>query len=192
MATIDNVTVTFLLDTGSALTILQKALWDQCKHPNDSLTPWNELSLVGAEGTMLTVYGSALIRWEIDSKVFVQTVIVVDPLTTQAILGLDFLRGSSIDLVNHVSTTGDGQVITLYSQNNNNKQTPVLSFKVAANVRIPSYSELELMADVSGGVQPDQVYVLEGIERQSNNVMVARAVVGAGTCVPVRVLNPIA
>ena len=87
-------------------------------------------------------------------------------------------------------TTGDGQVITLCSQNNNNKQTPVLSVKVAANVRIPSYSEIELMADVSGGVQPEQVYVLEGIERQPNNVMVARAVVRAGTCVPVRVLNP--
>ena len=139
---------------------------------------------------MLMVYGSALIRWEVDGKVFVQAVIVVDPLTTQAILGLNFLRGCSIDLVNHVLTTGDGQVITLCSQNNNSKQTPVLSVKVAANVRIPSYSELELMTDVSGGVQHNQVYVLKGIKRQSNNVMVAWAVVRAGTCVPVRVLNP--
>ena len=61
---------------------------------------------------------------------------------------------------------------------------------VVANVRIPSYSELKLMADVSGGVQHNQVYVLKGIKRQSNNVMVAWAVVRAGTCVPVRVLNP--
>ena len=179
VATINKVTVTFLLDTGSALTILQKDVWDQCKHPNDSLTPWNELSLVGVEGTMLTVYGSALIQWEADGKVFVQTVIVVDPL-----------RGCSIDLVNHVLTTENGQVITLCSQNNNNRKTSVLSVKVAANVRIPSYSELELMADVSSGVQHDQVYVLEGIEMQSNRVMVARAVVTAGNCVPVRVLNP--
>ena len=66
----------------------------------------------------------------------------------------------------------------------------MLSVEVAANVRIPSYSELELMADVSSGVQHDQVYVLEGIEMQSNRVMVARAVVTAGNCVPVRVLNP--
>ena len=53
----------------------------------------------------------------------------------------------------------------------------MLSVKVAANVRIPSYSELELMADVSSGVQHNQVYMLEGIEMQSNSVMVARAVV---------------
>ena len=83
---------------------------------------------------MLTVYGSSLIRWEVDGKVFVQTLIVVGPLTTQAILGLDFLRGCSIDLVNHVLTTGDGQVITFCSQNNNNKQIPVL---FVTNVRIP-------------------------------------------------------
>ena len=65
----------------------------------------------------------------------------------------------------------------------------MLSVKVAANVRIPSYSELELMADVSGGVQHNQVYVLEGIERQYN-VLVAWAVVRAVTCVPVHVLSP--
>ena len=101
---------------------------------------------------MLTVYGSSLIRWEVDGKVFVQTLIVVGPMITQVIFGLDFLRGCSIDLVNHVLTTSDGQVIIFYSQNNNNKQTPVL---FVTNVRIPLYSELELMADVSGGVQPD-------------------------------------
>ena len=32
--------------------------------------------------------------------------------------------------------------------------------------------------------------MLEGMEMQSNRVMVARAVVTAGNCVPVRVLNP--
>ena len=127
------------------------------------------------------------IQWEADGKVFVQTVIVVDPLTTQA---MDFLRGCSIDLVNHVLTTENGQVITLCSQNNNNKKTSVLSVKVAANVRIPSYSELKLMADANSGVHHDQVYVLEGIEMQSNRLMVARAVVTAANCVPVRLLNP--
>ena len=39
---------------------------------------------MGAEGTMLTVYGSSLIRWEVDGKVFVQTLIVVGPLTTRS------------------------------------------------------------------------------------------------------------
>jgi len=67
------INVNFLLDTGSALTILRKDIWDQCKHSDECLTPWNELSLVGAEGTMLTVYGSAVAHWEADGKAFVQT-----------------------------------------------------------------------------------------------------------------------
>ena len=41
VATVSQVTVTFFLDTGSALTIVRKDAWDQCKHP-DSL---DELSL---------------------------------------------------------------------------------------------------------------------------------------------------
>ena len=65
----------------------------------------------------------------------------------------------------------------------------MLSVKVAANVKIPSCSELELMADANSGVQHDQVYVLEGIEMQSNRIMVARAVVTAGNCALVRLLN---
>ena len=32
---------------------------------------------------------------------FSHTVAVVDPLTTEAILGLDFLKGCMIDLVSH-------------------------------------------------------------------------------------------
>ena len=55
IATINNVSVTFLLDTGSALTILNKNVWDKCKQPGDHLEPWNQQSLVGAEGTTLRV-----------------------------------------------------------------------------------------------------------------------------------------
>ena len=48
-ATINGVSVTFLLDTGSALSILNKIIWDKCKQPGDQLEPWHQQSLVGAE-----------------------------------------------------------------------------------------------------------------------------------------------
>ena len=89
-ATINNVPVTFLLDTGSALTILNKNVWDKCKQSEDQLEPWDQQSLVGAEGRTLRVHGSACVQWEVDGKVFSHTVVIVDPLTTEAILGLDF------------------------------------------------------------------------------------------------------
>jgi len=117
--------------------------------------------------------------------------LVVDPLTTEAILGLDFLSSCSVDLVKHMLITGDGHVITLSSQNKSSKKiNPELSVRVAANVRIPFYSEIEIMAGVSGGYQEDQVYVLEGVDLKSNSVMVAHAAVRAGESVPMRVMNP--
>jgi len=133
------------------LTIARKDIWEQCKHSDDCLTPWNERSLVGAESTMLTVHGSALVEWEADGKTFVQTVLIVDPPTTDAILGLDFLSSCSVDLVKHMLFIDNGHVITLCSQNNNKRTIPALSVRVAANVRIPPYSEIKIMAKVSGG-----------------------------------------
>ena len=62
-------------------------------HSDDCLTPWNELSLY------YNVNSLALIQWEVDGKVFVQTVIVV--ASTEAILSLDFLGSCSVDLVKH-------------------------------------------------------------------------------------------
>ena len=117
--------------------------------------------------------------------------LVVDPLTTEAILGLDFLSSCSVDLVKHMLITGDGHVITLCSQNNHSRKTvPALSVRVGANVRIPSYSVMEIMADVTGSYKDNQVCVLEGIELQSNSVMVASAAIRAGVSVPMHVMNP--
>ena len=188
-ATINNVPVTFLLDTGSALTILRRSIWDRCKQPDDKLEPWNQQSLVGAEGTTLRVYGSTCVQWEVDGKEFSHNVAVVDPLTTEAILGLDFLKGCKIDLVSHQLTTSDGQVIVLNSQDNN-KKTPVLFVRVTPNVKMPAYSEMEILADVGDLAQRNQTYVLEDINIQNSDVMVACAVIIPGESIPVRVMNP--
>ena len=54
--------VTFLLDTGSAFAILSKMIWDKCRQTDDHLEPGHQQSLVGAEGTTLRVYGSASVQ----------------------------------------------------------------------------------------------------------------------------------
>ena len=105
------------------------------------------------------------------------------------ILGLDFLKGCMVDLVSHKLITSDGQVIVLNSQESNRK-TPMLFIRVTANVRLPVYSEMEILADVSDFVHENQMYILEGVELQTTNVMVARAVVTPGVSVPVHVMNP--
>jgi len=57
---------------------------------------------VGTEGTMLIVHGSAFVSWEVDGKAYVQRMLVADLLTTEAILGLNFLSSCSVDLVKHM------------------------------------------------------------------------------------------
>ena len=66
----------FLLDTGSALTILNKNIWNKCKQLDDHhLQPWNQQSLVEEEGTTLRVYGLDCVEREVDGRVFSHTVV---------------------------------------------------------------------------------------------------------------------
>ena len=99
------------------------------------------------------------------------------------------MKGCKIDLVSHHLTTSDGQVIVLTSQENN-KKTPVLFVRVTANIKLPAYSEMEILAELSDLTQSNQTYILEERNIQNEGIMVARAVVTSGESVPVRVMNP--
>ena len=99
------------------------------------------------------------------------------------------MKGCKIDLISHHLTTSDGQVIVLTSQENN-KKTPVLFVRVTANIKLPAYSEMEILAELSDLTQSNQTYVLEERNMQNEGIMVARAVVTSGESVPVRVMNP--
>ena len=66
----------------------------------------------------------------------------------------------------------------------------MLFVRVTANVLLPAYSEMEILADTGDFIQEDHPYMLEGVESSTSNVMVARAVVTPGVSVPVRVMNP--
>ena len=99
------------------------------------------------------------------------------------------MKGCKIDLVSHHLTTSDGQVIVLTSQENN-KKIPVLFVRVTANIKLPAYSEMEILAELSDLTQSNQTYILEERNMQNEGIMVARAVVTSGESVPVRVMNP--
>ena len=75
-----------------------------------------------------------------------------------------------IDLVTHKLITGDGQVIVLDSQENNRKSS-VLFVRVTANVLLPAYSEMEILADTGDFIQEDHPYMLEGVESSTSNVI---------------------
>ena len=63
--------------------------------------------MVSAGGTPLTIHGSASIELELEGEPFSTDVVVVSPLTSEAILGLNFLQEqqATIDLPGCQETT---------------------------------------------------------------------------------------
>ena len=116
-ATINDKVVVFLVDTGSALTILRRDTWEKCKEPQQQLVPWCQSKLVGAEGSQLHVFGSAVVKLSIEGESFELSVVVIDTLTSEVILGLDVLTQCTVDLSHRrLIIIGAGHVVNLYCQ----------------------------------------------------------------------------
>ena len=55
--TVFDTPATFLLDTGAAVSLLRQDIWQRAKAPQHYLRPWTSDSLVGVDGTPLTLHG---------------------------------------------------------------------------------------------------------------------------------------
>ena len=85
--------LSLLVDTGAAVTLMSKETWDDIRPTtNGKLKPWFERQLVSVDRTALQVFGSMEAELTLGSRKFQSEIIVVSPLTTQAILGVDFLK----------------------------------------------------------------------------------------------------
>lgn len=79
-----------LLDTGSAVTLLRLDMWNQCKGDLDQLEEWTGERLVGVDGTPLKVAGCYKVEITFGHTTFTHSVLVVDSLLSEGIIGLDF------------------------------------------------------------------------------------------------------
>ena len=71
----------------------------------------------------LQVFGSATVAINIHGEILQIAVVVIDPLTTEAILGLDVLSQCTVDLLHRKLITGAGHVVTLCCQEPNMEWT---------------------------------------------------------------------
>ena len=97
---INGTNINLLLDTGAAVTLLREDVWKQLAPKPHSLEPWPGATLVSAGGMPLTVHGCACVNLNLGGRDFKTGMVVVSPLTSEAILGIDFLQGQQavIDL----------------------------------------------------------------------------------------------
>ena len=186
---INGVNLTLLVDTGAAVTLLREDVWTKIATRTGDLKPWSGVSLVSAGGTALTIHGSACVSLKIEGRTFPTELIVVSPLTSQAILGVDFLRAqqATIDLGHrmlHLRESGcDIPLI-------NPELTPSLeqTVRMASTVEVPPRCRMEVTAWV--GAEVEGIWLVEEAVQKHVPVAVARAVVEPqSSTIPVCVLN---
>ena len=151
---VNGITTSFLLDTGASTTLLRKDTWERVKAPSQKkLTPCLEQRLVSVDGSPLQVHGRAMVEFKLAGEIFQLEVTVVSPLTSEAILGLDFLR-------QHRVTIDLGNQQMLFRESNG-QRTPlkesagpksVHSIRVVETIQIPPCSETMVMAETTGSI----------------------------------------
>ena len=185
--------ILFLLDTGAAVTLLRKDTWSRinARRPRE-LESWSEQQLVGVDGASLQVHGQAKIRVELGGVVMPTDVIVVSPLTTEAILGLDFLRlhEATINVKKKQLRLGDhGPMLALGErQRSTGEKRPRV--RARETIELPPCSEVEVIAHVEPPIEGG-TWLMEGMQEKRGAACVARALVTPNSDrVRIRLLNP--
>ena len=136
----------FLLDTGSPVSLLNGSVWEKIKSPGSILHPWTGSALIGVGGQHLQIQGTAEMQVQVSGQSFPIRVLIVDNLSTEAILGLDFMA------VNQCSLAVGGRLLHIPSckypmpVTGNCHNPPVANVVMEETRIIPPYSELEVMA----------------------------------------------
>ena len=191
---VDGVDLSLLLDTGPAVTLLRKDVWEQIsREKRPVLRPWLTMKLVTAGGMPLTVHGCASVNLRLGQETFESEVVVASPLTSEAIIGIDFLlkEQAAIDIpAGRLHLRGRGCDVKLKSPAPVNDQVAHYPVCSAETVELPPRSMMQIMGSVK--VPTKGVWLLEGPIKKSLPVTVARTPVEpTNTRIPVRVVNPL-
>ena len=165
---------------------------DQYQSPGALLEPWTNTSLVGANGTPIDVLGSATVTLTVAETAFPARVVIVEQLTTEAILGVDFLaeNGCTVQVGKEILDFPNHGVSSPLIHSNSKYVLPPTGVFIVETVRIPAFCELEVMATTQTSVSECN-WILKGEQRDKVLVVAACAVVSpVNRTLPVRLLNP--
>ena len=192
--TIEGIPAKFLVDTGASTLVLAKTIWDRLNQGNNDwpITAVPSKKLVSVEGSPLKVIGAVHLSIVLEQQQFNVNFFVADSLTTEAILGRDFLRDNHciIDVGKSLIKFETAGVILNLMGSSHNSQVAYVSVVVDATLQVPGCSEIDIMAKVPS-VATGESWIIESNSTKNNAVMVARTLVSpCNQMVPVRVLNP--
>ena len=149
--TVNGAQTSFLVDTGAAVSLLRDDAWARSNAERactESLKPWSNPRLVGVDGSPLPVLGCAQVEIDLAGEKLPMDVVVVSTLTTEAILGLDFLHKyrANIDLGKKKLSLGDQGYILPLVEANQTKLNDNPHVRVLETIPIPPCSKMEVMA----------------------------------------------
>eukprot|EP00731_Ephydatia_muelleri_P006907 Em0003g1155a len=184
---VNGVRVRFLVDTGASVSLLHSDVWHRISASHAALQPWSGPRLVGVDGSELRVCGYVKLALKIGTASVSTPVVVVDTLTAEGILGMDFLRHHQCNINipdNSLTLSQLGITVPLQTPT-----TKTYSVSLIDNIHIPPRCEMETMATSEAITNQHRLWLLEG-QSSIQSLVVARAVVEpTGSRFPVRLLN---
>jgi len=172
--------------------LLDRTMWtDKVNTAGQVLTPWTGPPLVGVEGTRLDTWGTSTAEITFAGETFRFPVLVASSLTTDAILGMDFLDDNKCTLEMATKVLRFPNRGISVSLRDSSLEPHIIQARVTLEetLSIPPFSEMEVMARVNGEVH-EGTWLLEECKSRNLPVRVARALVNpVATTVPVRLLN---
>ena len=84
--------VKFMIDTGGAVSLIREGVWTRIAGGNVGLSLWTGSQLLGAEENKINIKGDATMGFSIAGQKVEGDFLVTNCLSSEAILGLDFLE----------------------------------------------------------------------------------------------------
>ena len=186
---VHGVPMSFLIDTGAGVSLLDKEAWDRIKSKAGDLNLVSNHRLVGVDGIPLKVLGSVIAPLSVSGFNFSHKFIVAEGLTTDAIMGLDFLESNKcvLDLAKGKIIIAD-QSVALVPNSPSLHTGCCSSVMLSQNCVVPPRSEMEIVAHLDS--KEDGTWLVEGISSPSAQIMIARALTKAqDQSVVLRIVN---
>ena len=174
----------FLVDTGAAITLMDSSLLKQ--NGTAALQPITRHKLVGVSGMPLHTLGSTIIEIKVKGISLQVPVVVVEGLTADGILGLDFLKAHRcrIDIESQTLHLQQPAISILMYPCTRSVPSPTtvdtVEVLIAETVVVPAKSEMEVRATTAGppvGSSHTSTWLIENLPTSKTKAIVARSLV---------------